>query len=130
NPAHSEAAHHDRGAVGNVRDRRVGAWEDLVHSISGFAEKWLLLLKPSARLPQFFSQLEGLLELALQFTVAQVVLHILELGDERVERGLNILEVGQADVAPDRVRTLRQARHVAKSRCGKFQREEDVGALL
>jgi hypothetical protein len=55
---------------------------------------------------QLFSEPEPLAEVVLEAAIIQIRFHALKLLDERAESRSNILAVGQANVAPDRVRTL------------------------
>src|SRR5579863_4872203 len=62
----------------------------------------------SSEFAQLFAQFQCLLKIALQVSIGQVRLHILQFIDERFESRLYILNVGQANVTPKAVRTICQ----------------------
>jgi len=59
-----------------------------------------------------------------------VVFHHLELFDQRLDGWTDIFDVGEADVAPEAIRAVGQARHVAEAGSGEFERQKIFGALL
>src|SRR5438552_4866295 len=71
-----------------------------------------------------------LLKISLQFPVAQVHLDVFKLLDERFERRLDVLNVRQAYIAPNRIRTLGQARDVAKTGGRQLKRQKIFRTLL